>query len=211
MSLSWSLVPGIREAADLDKPTIKARTRDWTDARKLLKLIGTDDPGKPFEIIIVLDGVENQTKCRSVLYEVLQLTRFPDTCKVQVVFISRTPWHSLIGFTPQLGDCLEICLPPYSKKELVNLVGMIFEPGKILDGADLTFLRSYCELIVEKFYPVTQDVRELRGYAQRHYPAYCDPVSKNVVSKSQKEKLWRNLLPLLVEELQVKLGTNYGA
>lgn len=198
--ITSSIVATLAKLSDAAAVPSNITCKKLIDLNRIFSVLFPADSKKnSFELILILDGIENLNlrKSADVIFEILQFQKSSDL-KIKLIFTSRASWQSAVGFNRLIGDCVEIFLPAYTKKELMDLVSMIF-----LSDEDSAFIRTFSELIVNQFHPITQDIRELRAYAQRYYPAYVTPVIEKGVEKSQTEKLWRNILPNLTTDLQV--------
>ena len=77
----------------------------------------------------------------------------------------------------------------------------IFDTEEI-NNDEQELLKSFSTLIVQTYFPVTKDVRELRAHAQRQFPRFISPITEGTAKANQSNLLYQKFLPVITAELR---------
>jgi len=102
-------------------------------------------------------------------------------------------------FFPTTGfnSPLPIHFGDYTKDDVIAILEL-----DCPDGHSEDFYGPYCRLVVDVFYMVCRDVKELRHLASVNFSKYCEPVVKGEVQVTEVTKLFQRMVPYLKKALQ---------
>lgn len=85
----------------------------------------------------------------------------------------------------------------YTKQDVIAILEL-----DCPDSHSIDFYSPYCRLVVDVFYMVCRDVKELRHLASVNFFKYCEPVKNKEVQANEVAKLFQKMVPYLKKALQ---------
>ncbi|KAF6023863.1 ORC5 [Bugula neritina] len=138
---------------------------------------------------------ERAEKLRSLPANVLPaLLRLKELSQSQVCVIleSEIPWENFRQFPTGYREPITLHFSPYSKDDLIEILSSL-----VPDDTDKDFYTNYCHLIVNVFFTITRNLRELKYLANMNFKKYCEPVNTGAVAATNHRALWKAIEPQL--------------
>lgn len=185
-----------------------------SNMKSFLMEISKLDEGNSY--VIVLEQAE---KLRDMEYNILPIfLRLQEMTNLNIccVLVGMVSWEK---FLPKTGltDVLTIHVPQYTKDNLFEILMANFatvneiirkqvlgdeKKLQIQESLDSEFYNKYLTILLQIFFPVCRDLNELKRIARDCFPKFCEPVLDGTISKTDINKLWKNITETFLTTLK---------
>lgn len=145
---------------------------------------------------IVFDKAERLRKMDDhVLSAFLRLAELTGL-RVCVVFITEIVLEKFFSSTGFYFP-FPVHFEDYSKSDVTEILKLDCPVGY-----NLEFYKHYCQLVVDVFFMICRDVKELRHLAFANLKKYCEPIAAGEVGEHEVRKLYLKMVPYLKKASQ---------
>lgn len=92
---------------------------------------------------------------------------------------------------------LTVHFSDYSKSDVISILEL-----DCPDDYSKDFYSQYCKLVVDVFFQVCRDVKELQHLTLVNFSKYCEPVLRGELKENESTKLYQRMVPFLRKALQ---------